>query len=48
MKWINELGFITIPTMAATAFVLISVLVALACWPIRGDESREPGGAVRP
>lgn len=41
MKWINELGFITIPTMAATAFVLISVLVALACAPLRG----EPRGA---
>lgn len=39
VKWINELGFITIPTMAATAFVLIGVLVALACWPIRGQES---------
>lgn len=39
LKWIDELGFITIPTMAATAFVLIGVLVALACWPIRQPES---------
>ena len=34
-KWIEELGFMTIPTMAATAFALISVLVAFACWPVR-------------
>lgn len=40
-KWIEELGFITIPTMAATAFALIGVLVALACWPMRDD--RLPG-----
>lgn len=34
-KWIEELGFMTIPTMAATAFALIAVLVAFACRPVR-------------
>lgn len=41
MKWIEELGFITIPTMASTAFALIAVLVALACWPLRGSADTE-------
>jgi disulfide bond formation protein DsbB len=29
-KWINELGYITIPTLALTAFVLLIVFLALA------------------
>jgi disulfide bond formation protein DsbB len=30
VKWIEEFGYMTIPTLAATAFVLIGVLLALA------------------
>jgi disulfide bond formation protein DsbB len=30
VKWINEFGFMTIPTLALTAFVLLAALLALA------------------
>lgn len=36
VKWIEELGYVTIPTLAATAFALCLVLLALA--PRRGLE----------
>lgn len=29
-KWIEQLGYVTIPTLAATAFALIAILLALA------------------
>lgn len=32
VKWVNEFGYMTIPTMALTGFVLVLVLVALALW----------------
>jgi disulfide bond formation protein DsbB len=31
MTWIWELGYITIPVMAATAFALVAVLLEIAC-----------------
>jgi disulfide bond formation protein DsbB len=30
VKWINEFGYVTIPTLALTCFVLLTALVALA------------------
>ena len=39
VKWIEEFGYMTIPTLAATAFALAGVLLALAT----ADEQL-PGG----
>lgn len=35
-KWMEELGYVTIPTLAATGFVLVIILLALN--GLRGDE----------
>jgi len=35
VKWINEFGFMTIPTLALTAFVLLLQLLALASREVR-------------
>jgi disulfide bond formation protein DsbB len=37
-KWINEFGYVTIPMLALTAFVLLIELLGLAA--VSGDESR--------
>src|SRR5687768_15260869 len=39
-RWIEELGYVTIPTLAATAFALIAIVLALAAFgrPERVDE----------
>jgi disulfide bond formation protein DsbB len=38
-KWINEFGYMTIPTLALTAFVLLSQLLALALAGDKGDRA---------
>ncbi len=35
MSWVNYLGFITIPFMALTAFIMITALMAAAKWAER-------------
>ncbi len=40
VKWIEEFGYMTIPTLAATAFVLIGFLLALAAF---GAPRAQPG-----
>ena len=32
VKWINEFGYVTIPTLALTAFVLVFAFLALAAF----------------
>jgi disulfide bond formation protein DsbB len=39
-KWVDEFGYVTIPVMAGTAFLLIVVLLALAGAGQRGGEAR--------
>lgn len=39
-KWINEFGYMTIPTLALTAFVLLIEFLGLAAW------GSEPAGAT--
>jgi disulfide bond formation protein DsbB len=38
VKWINEFGYMTIPTLALTGFILLSGFLALAAAP--GDDAR--------
>jgi len=38
-KWINEFGYITIPTLALTGFVLLIGLLTLAAAGAEGDEA---------
>jgi disulfide bond formation protein DsbB len=38
VKWIEELGYVTIPTLAGTAFALCLVLLALAAAGARGPQ----------
>ncbi len=40
LKWIEEFGYVTIPTLAATAFVLIGFLLGLAAF---GTPRARPG-----
>jgi disulfide bond formation protein DsbB len=40
-KWIDEFGYLTIPTLALSAFVLVSIFLALAAW-----EPRDAGEAA--
>ena len=36
-RWVNYLGFITIPLMALTAFILITVVMAMTKWAERQE-----------
>jgi disulfide bond formation protein DsbB len=36
LRWVNYLGFVTIPLMALTAFTIITILMALVKWAGRG------------
>ncbi len=42
-KWVNEFGFITIPTMAGFGFAAIAALVGAAYWYDRRANLEEPG-----
>jgi hypothetical protein len=42
VKWINEFGYVTIPTLALTGFVLLIAFLALAA----AGESRAPDTLV--
>ena len=44
-KWINEFGYMTIPTLALTAFVLLIGFLALACGRLRDDAATLPADA---
>ena len=44
VKWINYFGYMTIPTLALTAFVLLIGFLALAA--AEGDDSAEPAGTL--
>ena len=44
-KWINEFGYMTIPTLALTAFVLLIELLALAASGSEEDIATLPAGA---
>jgi disulfide bond formation protein DsbB len=37
-KWINEFGYMTIPTLALTAFLLSTALLLLASFDVRTDD----------
>ena len=41
-KWINEFGYMTIPTLALTGFVLTSAFLLFAAFHPRGEETLEP------
>lgn len=42
MRWVNYLGFISIPFMALTAFIMITVIMGAAKWVNRqGEENVE-------
>ena len=48
-KWINEFGYVTIPTLALTAFALTFAFMLLALADLddrSGDDSREPLATV--
>jgi disulfide bond formation protein DsbB len=36
-KWINEFGYLTIPTLALTGFALVAIFLALAAFAPAGD-----------
>lgn len=38
-KWIEELGYVTIPTLAATAFALLAFVLAVAAFDARDEPS---------
>jgi disulfide bond formation protein DsbB len=38
VKWVEEFGYVTIPTLAATAFLLVTVLLVLAAMPPRNED----------
>ena len=38
LRWVNYFGFVTIPLLALTAFVLITATMALSKWAVRGAE----------
>lgn len=38
LRWVNYFGFVTIPLLAFTAFVLINVTIALSKWAAYGAE----------
>jgi disulfide bond formation protein DsbB len=40
-RWIDELGYVTIPTLAATAFALVAFLLALGAFAPTGPAERE-------
>lgn len=42
-KWIEEFGYVTIPTLALTAFVLCTLLLIFAIFSGREDESKSSG-----
>ncbi|HTZ06780.1 MAG TPA: disulfide bond formation protein B [Gaiellaceae bacterium] len=44
VKWINYFGYMTIPTLTLTAFVLLIGFLALAA--AEGDDSAEPAGTL--
>ena len=46
-KWINEFGYITIPTLALTGFVLLIGFLALAAAGGEDDAATLPAGAQR-
>lgn len=46
-KWINEFGFMTIPTLALSAFVLLAALLALAAAGSQEGAATLPAGAQR-
>ena len=41
MKWINEFGYVTIPTLALTAFVLLFAFLLLAAYEPRATVGYE-------
>lgn len=41
-KWINEFGYMTIPTLALTSFALVLALLLFAAGGARGEERLEP------
>ena len=45
VKWVDELGYVTIPTLAGTAFALLIVVLSLAVVPVggRGEEDTVHG-----
>ncbi len=46
-KWINEFGYVTIPTLALTGFVLLIELLGLAAFGAAGDGGTVAGNAER-
>jgi hypothetical protein len=44
-KWINEFGYMTIPTLALTGFVLLIGFLALAAAGGEDDAATLPAGA---
>jgi disulfide bond formation protein DsbB len=45
VKWINEFGYITIPTMALTAFLLLIGFLSLAMWGAAEEPATLPADA---
>ena len=43
MRWVNYFGFVTIPFMALTAFVLITLIMGAMVWAEKQHESHEVG-----
>jgi disulfide bond formation protein DsbB len=43
-KWIDEFGYVTIPTLALTAFLLVVVLLVMALGPFDPEAREEPPG----
>ena len=44
LRYVNYLGFITIPTMALTAFTLITAVMIATRWAFAHDSSKNGGG----
>jgi disulfide bond formation protein DsbB len=42
LRWVNYFGFVTIPLLALTAFVIITAAMALAKWASLGTETADP------
>src|SRR5215472_14692534 len=45
VKWVNEFGYVTIPTMALTGFLLLIGFLALAGWGAGDEPATLPAGA---
>jgi disulfide bond formation protein DsbB len=46
-KWIDEFGYVTIPTLALTAFAIVFGFLLFAARDLRGEERQEPTATRR-